>query len=617
MSSNDLENRMHEFDNVPGSNAQATMAAGPSDEIQDMELSSFLHKNKPDNAFTIDTIQSLSHSSSGLSTQTYHSENQFSGQEKEKFPDTNTVDTYTTASLNQSKSSLTCCTFEDITTNAPSTNGDNKLTPKAKTVQSWKQLSISPTNLISVDDAILKRREDEIESMDFYQNGKQAIKRAVLYLYGVGYRSSETKEYRIKGIECLVSKPNLRRLLDFVFEGCLNQRSVRRKTKSFFTMAVVLKRYFSNDADADVNLEKFGYFPGKPFVRYQRGSNENCYEPASSVWASLVIRHQDPNVEDNYVVDVGQRTRRYILYDKKKIDQRIENRVIKNAGGYSREYASLIVDGNKLLEKNLNNQKIWKHGSFESTNGRFFIDCVNECGPGLITNFFLTEKFREAGGSKESDGCGYWMFDGDNVDIKGKWISCEDDLEYKAQLSAIVEKEMSDAEAAHQNLKREMEDLFRSNENCNIPTLTTATNPEDKVNENTSHGGSTEYHAMVLLGGRMISDGAKRKIYFMCQNSWHTMPLVVCSRNYLEACQAKVLFRVRKIGSELKDIYLSSSNLIADCTSPYSGREDVNDNTDPALMFANESSKSTPSWEPPKISNFTFNDCFDSDDNDY
>ena len=318
---------MHGIDNVPGSNAaQTTMASGPPDKIQATELSSSPQKHKSRDKFFLDTIRSLSQSSSGLSTPKV----------KETFLSTSSIDTDTTISLNQSKSSLSCCTFDDTMLSASSVNDSNwlGLTPKGQAVKSWRELSISPTKLTSVDEARLKIQEDGIDKLDFYQNGKQAIKRAVLFLYGVGYGASKEKGDRIEGIRCLVSKKNRRRLFDIAFEGYLNQQSVRNKAEPFLKMAVVLKHYFSEEAiDSE---EKFGKFPGQPFVRYQRGSNENCYEPASSVWASLVIRHQDPDVGENYVVDVGQRTRRYMLYDEEKIDKKIEDRVIYNTGGYTR-----------------------------------------------------------------------------------------------------------------------------------------------------------------------------------------------------------------------------------------------------------------------------------------
>jgi hypothetical protein len=591
MSANDSDIVMHGIDNVPGSNAQTTMASGPPDEIQATELSSSPEKNKSSDKFVIDTIQSLSQSSSGLSTPN----------EIEKYLSSNSIDTDTTASLNQSKSSLTCCTFDDTILSASSVNDSNwlGLTPKGQAVKSWNELSISPTKLTTVDEARLKIQEDGIDKLDFYQNGKQAIKRAVLFLYGVGYGASKEKGLRIEGIRRLVSKKNRRRLFDFAFEGYLNQQSVRDKAEPFLKMAVVLKHYFSEDAyDSE---EKFGKFPGEPFVRYQRGSNENCYEPASSVWASLVIRHQDSDVGENYVVDAGQRTRRYMLYDKEKIDKRIEDRVIDNAGGYTWEYASLIVDAKKLLLECFADDSIWQCGSFMEVNGERFIALVNKYGPGLITNFFVTFKFKEAAGRKNS-GCGYWMFDGDSIDVEGKWVSCDDDVEYRNSLSTIVDQEITKAEEKYRELRLLMNELFTSSEN----------NEKKRVSENTSGGGSVPQHAMVLLGGRKFSEGKKTKIYFICQNSWPNMELVVCSRTYLEACQAQVLFRVADIGLELRNDLATSPNLIVDCASPYSRLEDVNDKTNLALLFAND----TPSPVLPDIGN-PFNDSFDSDDSDY
>ena len=261
----------------------------------------------------------------------------------------------------------------------------------------------------------------------------------------------------------------------------------------------------------------------------------------------------------------------------------------------------MIVDAKKLLLESLVDDSIWNHGSFKEENSELFIALVNKYGPGLITNFLLTVKFKEAARRKNS-GCGYWMFDGDSIDVEGKWVSCDDDVEYRNSLSAIVDQEITKAEEKYRELKLLMNELFTSSEN-----------DEKRVSENTFGGGSVPQHAMVLLGGRKFSEGKKTKIYFICQNTWPNMELVVCSRKYLEACQAKVLFRVADIGLELRNDLATSPNFIVDYASPYSSsREDVNDNTNLALLFAND----TPSPERPCIGN-PFNDSFDFDDNDY
>lgn len=74
---------------------------------------------------------------------------------------------------------------------------------------------------------------------------------------------------------------------------------------------------------------------------------------------------------------------------------------------------------------------------------------------------------------------------------------------------------------------------------------------------------------MVLLGGKtnevFDSKGYRYvdKEYFLCLNSWHQMPLRLFSQEYLEACGAKVLFRVKAVSEGERSKFAVNENRLA------------------------------------------------------
>ncbi|CAB9528245.1 hypothetical protein SEMRO_2179_G317930.1 [Seminavis robusta] len=70
-------------------------------------------------------------------------------------------------------------------------------------------------------------------------------------------------------------------------------------------------------------------------------------------------------------------------------------------------------------------------------------------------------------------------------------------------------------------------------------------------------------HSMVLLGGYKADDG---KEFFLIQNSWENMPLILASTKYLNACGAVVYFLKDKLG-QLPN-YTRKAEPVTSCSLP-------------------------------------------------
>mmetsp|Transcript_48171 Transcript_48171/g.54612 ORF Transcript_48171/g.54612 Transcript_48171/m.54612 type:complete len:370 (+) Transcript_48171:808-1917(+) len=323
-------------------------------------------------------------------------------------------------------------------------------------------------------------------------------------------------------------------------------------------------------------MNAFGEFLGQPFMRSQKATNQTCWQCAACVWLSLLVRRTEDTRNSTYVVDISQRVRRYISSNPNKRDKIIEDRVIKNAGDFPYPFPhSFFDDGSTVNDKiDLERDDLWyfvnSHHVHEMDSMR---QRVEEFGPGLISNFRLTEHFIAAA-KKYRKEHGYWAFLGDSVDDEGEFVSLEelvnaelivnDELKkFKEDLCNKVTAEIDGAKTNLEQLKQKF-GQGRSNGN-NSSTTTKGKNFEFE-----------EIHCMVLLGGKMVLkthsfwDKRRRKKNqemnkqcYLCLNPWHQMSLVLVSPQYLRACGARLLFRVKPISGAQKSEFAVNENCIA------------------------------------------------------
>lgn len=442
---------------------------------------------------------------------------------------------------------------------------DTCVTPQNS--ETWNDMGISPTKL-NIREAEQRMKYDEIKLEQFYIDGNQNVKGAVHFLYGIGYGSSMEQVNRINKIKEMVDEPshNLRRISDFAFQTLDERRSPgEQKISSFLDMAVTLKLFFAKD-------KAFGEFYGDHFMRFQRGNNLTCWQCAACVWLSLLIRMKTKDTSDTYIVDIPQRVRRYISSNPDKLDRKIEDPVIKNAGDLTYNFAHTLFDGD-CVEIDTGNDKIdlarpdlwalvqpWTH--FEE---RMMKELIEKYGPGLINNFRLTTPFIAAA-KLYKKGCGYWAFLGDSIDDVGQFVHLpelnEEHIKLKATLSDKATKQIYDA--THKNRK-----FFPDNNANEAQTGGRSNGNDSSTTTKGKKGEEEERHSMVLLGGIVQRVWDKKryeyvdKQHYLILNSWHRMPLVLVSAEYLEACGAEVLFRKKAVTKEQKSDFAVNEMCVA------------------------------------------------------
>ena len=299
---------------------------------------------------------------------------------------------------------------------------------------------------------------------------------------------------------------------------------------------------------------------------------------------------------DTYIVDIPQRVRRCISSNPNSRDKKIEDRVIENAGDLAFNFAHTFFDagsvGTDRVEKDTVNDKIdfqridlWTHLGLNIKGiGLMMKSLIEERGPGLINNFRLTEPFIAAAATSRQKGYGYWAFLGNSVDDEGEFVRLpvhEKHKKCKAALHDKARKERDDARAELQNLRQ----YFPHNNANEAQTGDRSNGNDSSTTTKGKEGKRTEKHSMVLLGGksRRVWDKTQWKFvskqHFLCLNSWHQMPLVLVSLEYLEACGAQALFRNRAMTKEQKlDFAVNENCLAVGMASPRSNSEDqVND----------------------------------------
>ena len=445
-------------------------------------------------------------------------------------------------------------------------------TPKDKPIQSFSVFHISPNSLIEFNAAQNAIESDKILEEDFVHNHN--IRCCIYFLYGKEYCSKKSRDERVAAIKTLmdIDSGNLSRLCRVAFSDASDKISFKEGTfESYFLVASTARIFFHEDGAV-------GGFPRKAILRYQ--SSKCCYVVSVCVWLSLQHQRDRPNANarDLDPIDVAQVARRKIITD----DTELENRVLLDQGRSAIELAQELTGRTR-------NSNSWECVNFEHSNNNSKVGSLayiatlhfEDLGPGLVTNFLVTNPFFNASKSKQSVP-GYWKFDGVDIDVTGEFVPLELD-------------DKSDSERAELlGIWKEQETRFReqktSRENNLNQSFGTPTTPHRLFNSGSTarstplsseapdDRATTEetLHSMVMLGWceKLDSKGTKKR-FIMMLNWWKNMPLVLVSPEYLQACRAKVYF-LKKPLTETPQL-ATKDCLVGECSFPDNGEDGPDD----------------------------------------
>jgi hypothetical protein len=411
---------------------------------------------------------------------------------------------------------------------------------------SYKEINLSPTCKISIDNAEEKMFDDGIPDQikdlfgidilsgnvdeDAAQEEKKTIKQCLLYIYGNEFFVTKNKGERIDLVlKSLTRENKCRQRLYMIALADTKDRIIRTKNEStdLYYVALTVRAFFDQK---EKNVFGKG-FTKKPFLRIQRSNN--CFLVAACVYYSLALQLQYPNDDTNrYPIDIGEAGRRFVLNN----DTNFVSTVIKDE---PRQMYPLAVD---LTQTNNEDDSVyWSYVSFKP---RQSMDVHNKCqhvkdyldvyGVGLVTEFKLHKAFQQT--RKKRRGAGYLLFDG-REDCDGTWIKME---------TTTLQQEKTKREL---DIVPEGEVLFVDDDGrSSTPTKTSALATEETYSPSTSLENSkkdtdrqtavAEYHAMVVIGGYEENG----KYYFLLLNWWIQMPLLVVSEDYLQCAQPKIRF---------------------------------------------------------------------------
>jgi len=283
------------------------------------------------------------------------------------------------------------------------------------------------------------------------------------------------------------------------------------------------------------------------------------------------------DTSDSFIVDIPQRVRRFVSSNPKNRDKKIENRVLNNAGDLALNFAHTFFKdgpaGTDCVETDTANDEIdlqrtdlwmYAHSKVFQAGADLMKNYLEMQGPGLINNFTLAAPFKAAAEKKEK-GYGYWEFTRNSIDDGGKFVRLEADEnqeKFKASLRNKAEQEINRARDEVERLRK----YYQGNE----AQIGGRSNGADR----SSTTKDTKYkcegkHSMVVLGGKIkeVWDDLQNKFVskqcYLCLNSWHQMPLVLVSSEYLTACDASILFREKAVTNKQKLYFTENQNCLA------------------------------------------------------
>lgn len=414
-----------------------------------------------------------------------------------------------------------------------STTGMDTVTPG---FEGYLTVGISPTSLHrNFSECEKAMKNDGILDMEFVQS--RLVQRCIYFLYGKMYAKNDTPQKRVEKIKRLVSeKGNIDRLRSFALNGPEDRPMRELKNQEIYINLSIISDIFTRSENV------VGGFPEMPFFRFQ-GNSASCYIASPCTWYSIQLQRDKPDTDEpNKVIDVAQYVRRNLFVT----DMDIENRVLRNNGGYAFKLARDITG---------RDHQDWHSVPADDRDSAAYSGylCYGHLkfkGFGLVTQFKCHPPFIAANLQKNT-GLGYWLFDG-NTDCKGTYVKLEtpDDYELLREKYCIFfNNQKIRADEEHQGRRRRMLQSFSNNIGKPLFDCVESTNkneetlPTNGTSTSTAED-STAKHSMVMLACEKKIVNGQEKYFFMLVNTWEYLTLVVVSDEYLRSCGAVVKFLI-------------------------------------------------------------------------
>lgn len=461
-------------------------------------------------------------------------------------------------------------------------------TPKNQPIGSYEDIGLSPGSMKPLNEVQDKIKEDCILDEKF-ETVNILVFRLIVFLYGKGYGWGLERNERVEMIREIVESAKSRKLLRDVacpvigHEYLLNDWALE-----LYCRVGLTAKWLFDHKDA-----KGGFPRGEPILRFQRSAN--CYAPASCLFVTLQWRIDMPNdPEAQKPLDVSQLARKYAL----NTDEALRQRVIDNKGMSAVKFASEIIGREpdntawgmhdfhlrhpttvldraavlaKIIEKEnkfglVTNFRVYQgfiDGAKEET--KKFQETMKEEGvkPRGILDRLLGRKKKKAAKKKNNNSIalGYRKFEGFDPYTKGESVNILYDKKLdkkQKELREIWEQQAADVK---EKLDKHSDEVLAVNVpkgRWQDPSVEAVQTP--KSADPTPGADGSGRHAMVLLGTfseykkDALTKKKRKHIYFVLLNSWHSMPLVVVSPEYLMACEALIYCLKGELGQPTEDL---------------------------------------------------------------
>jgi hypothetical protein len=453
-------------------------------------------------------------------------------------------------------------------------------------------MGISPTFLVHFDVAHNALMADGILEEDFAKNSKLVV-RLVYFLYGREYACSMSRDDRIEAIKKCVdlksgSRDRLRRLAFSEASDTIlfNEGAF----EDYFSTASVARMFFAPE-------DLVGGFPMEAILRYQR--SQCCFLVSACVWFTLKLQRDMPNAVDaTQPIDVANVARHKLITNNEKLKER----VVQNKGGKAFALAMTLTGcGNQdFVSLSFMYPVSVRFTPHVDHLGAMAIIWCEELGPGLVTNFHVPSPFSDASKRTDLPGMGYWKFDADNINCQGDFVelerdaACDDEHDRLYEIWKVQHQRATEAvKQRRATLDTAVSTLFAAADGAGDNESSAADDQDQPavsapVSLQTgivTRPTEAAAHAMVMLGGYTKEIDGEKKSYMMLLNWWKSMPLILVSSQYLQACRATVCFLTEPL-TEITTLARKEGS-VGECLCPDEGADD-----------------------------FSFMDCFDDDGGD-
>lgn len=453
--------------------------------------------------------------------------------------------------------------LSDLSLAASTYASESKLTGDPICESSYENLNLSPHSLqVKFDAAKIQIIKSRILDRPVYcNNPSREMKRCIVFLFGRGLFEHYETKLRLERIESMIEDTKVRmrlvRLMDLTGDEELLNNSKFLDQYEIFVKS--LWRFFEHgchtrDTQASPIWEALAMLtcvaPRAPsgflddmeialfFLRLQCCSN--CYLHAPCAVVGYLMQRHYPN--DSFGTVNVARWARYNMTNTE-----MWKYVTKDGGGQS------STELRKLLHlQNSDDLRTHSAGSYDE-GSEYALDFVlqhdlKSTGVGLVSNFQVSDEFMNC--SKAPPVVpGVYCFDGD-FHAQGRFVPLPKQSKNEAnRLETLLNtmKDMPDdttkkEEFPFSPIQRKTVFYGKNDQYAFENYDLYDTNGEPPLlNGN--------FHAMVLLGAETDPQG---KSWYLIQNFWPNMPLVLLSTSYLRSCRTSVCFVTKPIEEKPK-----------------------------------------------------------------